>query len=57
MAEGQNNFFRPAENRRRTYREAFLPDELKHRFGSKEDLLIYFSEQRKYIAKFLTLFA
>ena len=54
MADGQNNFFRSAEDRRRTYREAFLPDELKHRFGSKEDLLIYFSEQRKSISDHLT---
>ena len=41
---------------KRNYREAFMPDELKHRFGSKEDLLTYFSEQRKSITVHLTLF-
>ena len=33
---------------KRTYREAFLPDELKNRFGSKQDLIQYFSEHREY---------
>ena len=32
---------------KRSYREAFMPDELKHRFQSKEDLLDYFEHQRK----------
>ena len=32
---------------KRSYREAFLPDELKNRFGSKQDLIQYFSEHRE----------
>ena len=29
---------------KRTYRAAFLPDELKNRFGCKEEMIQYFSE-------------
>ena len=45
-----------SKSKKRSYREAFLPDELASRFKSKYDLRQYMSEHRKFSCFIVMIF-